>query len=232
MEYIENKSSKYCSKNVVDGIKSNYTKIVGIESNLDIMNENDKCVGRIILILNSKKLFLDEIVQFNKTKVKWSSSNFSDDGFGFYLVDPYWVKSYAPLPKINVPVYVYDPKSEQFVINMVELNYNQFQKRKLMEFYRNWKYVMVAAYDNFNYLLKNNAYYFAINATVKNYGISQKSLTTLIGVINNEKKKIKAEWNKHLNNYFQQNESSKLIEELYGKSVRENVASNVISFKK
>jgi len=230
--HIENELSKHCNEGEIINIYLNYPKIVGIETNLNIINENDKYVGRILILLNAPgKLYLDMIVEFNRNKIKWHNVK-EVDGKKLVLVDPYWVKSYAPSPKIKVQVKVFNQKSEQFVVEVMNLNFHQFQRRKLNEFLRQWQYILVAAYDNFYYLLKNNEYYFAINSTVKHYGLTQDSLKKVISIINNEKKKIKKEWNEYLNRHIQENESAKLIEELYGKRFKEEKTSNVVSFKK
>lgn len=232
MECLQDECLKYLSNtSVIDNIFTNYSKVVGIKSNLNILNENKKHVGKIILLSDAPKLYLNQIVEFNSEKIKWKSSDIDKDENGFYLVNRYWVKSYAPVPKIEVPVKVYDPRTKKFVIEIVNLNYYQFRKRKLIDFYRKWEYVIIAAYDNFNYLLKKNPYYYAINSTVKIYGIDQDDLIRAISIINNQKKKIKKEWNEHLNNHFQQNESSKMIKKLYDKQALEQT-NNVVVFKK
>jgi len=230
MNYIESELEKHCNEGEILNIHTNWSKIAGIECNPDIINENDKYVGKIILLFNNSKLYLNMIVEFNRDKIKWQNTKLVD-GKKLILVDPYWVKPYAPSPKLEIPIKVYNAKNEQFVIEMMKFNYHQFQRRKLNEFLRDWKHILVAAYDNFYYLLKNNQYYFAINSTVKHYGIPQESLTKIISIINNEKKRIKKEWNEYLNHHIQENESSKLIESLYGKQIKEN-KNNVISFKK
>jgi hypothetical protein len=230
MEYLGD-LKEYCDQGTIDSIIAGYTKIVGIESNLDIINENNKYVGTILLINNAPRLKLNMIVEFNTDKIKWRSNKFNED-FRFYLVDPYWIKSYAPSPKIKVPIKVLDVKSDQIVVEFVELTFKQFMKNRLFDFYGGFQYKYVAAYDNFSRLFKNNQYYFAINSTVKHYKVSQKNLVKVLSLIDNEKKRIKTEWNSHMNSYFQFNQASKMIEELYGKESRKNNRNNVIAFKK
>jgi hypothetical protein len=233
MECLQDECLKYLSNiSVIDNIFTNYSKVVGIKSNLNILNENKKHVGKIILLSDAPKLYLNQIVEFNPEKIKWKSSDNNKDENGFYLVNRYWVKSYAPVPKIEVPVKVYDPRTKKFVIEIVNLNYYQFRKRKLLEFYRTWKYAIIAAYDNFNYLLKSKPYYYALNSTIKIYGIEQDDLKRAISIINNHKKQIKKEWNEHMNNHFQQNESSRMIDELYKQHSLEQSKDNVVIFKK
>ena len=230
MDYLEEVQT-YCNLKVINSIENSYSKIVGIISDLNLINEHDKNVGSIVLIKNvSKMLYLELTVEFNSKKIKWSANNNSP--FGFYLVDPYWVKAYTPAPKIRVPIKVIDIKSNQIITEMRELNYKQFMKNRLHEFYGEFQHKYIAAYENFNHMFKNNQYYHAINSTVKNYRISQKELVKILGLIDNEKKKIKAEWNLLINRYFHQDQGAKSIEELYGKNSRKNIKSNVISFEK
>jgi len=235
MDYLEEDVNEFCDLNVINSIENSYKKIVGIRSNLNMVTENNKYVGRILLLKNVKKMiYLDMIVEFSINKIKWSSKVINGE-FAFHLVDPYWVKSYTPSPKIRVPVKVWSVKSEQIVTEMRALNFKQFMKNRLLEFYGGFQYKYVAAYENFNYMMKNNQYYHCINSTVKNYKIIQKDLVKILSLIDNEKKKIKAEWNKLINIYFNQNESARLIEMNYGKESRKSIKgdnkNNVISFK-
>jgi len=231
MDFIEEDVYKFCDLKVINSIENSYKKIVGIRSNLNLITENNKYVGRVLLLKNIKKMiYLDLIVEFSIDKIKWSSRTV-DGEFGFHLVDPYWVKIYSPSPKIRVPVKVWSVKAEQIVTEMRELNYKQFLKNRLLEFYGGFQYKYIAAYENFNYMMKNNQYFHCINSTVKNYKIPQKDLIKILSLIDNEKKKIKAEWNKLINIYFNQNESARLIEMRYGKESRKSSKNNVISFK-
>jgi hypothetical protein len=222
---------KYCNEKVIDSIITGYDKIIGIESNLKITNEKGKYVGTILLLHNApKKLSLDMIVQFSTDKIKYSASNYNGE-FGLYFVDPYWVTSYAPAPKIKVPISVFNIKENKTVTEMADLTFNQFMKSRLFDYYGKFQYRYVAAYENFYNLFKNNQYYYAINSTVKHYKVKQENLVKMISLINNEKKKIKAEWTEHMNSCLQKHQSAKMIEELYGKRSRERKESNVISFK-
>ena len=232
MEILDNDVEKYCNERVIDSIIiSMYDKIVGVESDLEIVNENDKYVGSILLLHKSpKKLYLDMIVEFNTDKIKYSAPNYNGE-FGLYFIDPYWVKSYSPSPKLKVPINVFDIKKHKMVTEMSELTFNQFMKSKLFAFYGEYQYKYVAAYENFARLFRNNQYFYAINSTVKHYNVLQEDLVKIISVINNEKKKIKAEWNKYMNSAVQEHQSAIRIEKLYGKRSREKKESNVISFK-
>lgn len=229
MEFLES-INKYCRQDMIDNILAGYPKIVGIESDLDLINENNKCVGKILLLVKAPKLYLDEIVQFNKNKIKWKSSKYNDEK-GFYIIDPYWVRSYAPEPKIKVPIKI--RVKNQIVIEMRSLNYRQFQQSKLTEFYYTNKvpHILVAAYQNFYIMNRPGQYYKAINSTVRNYFITQDQLVHCISRFNQEKNRIKNEWNKHLNNYLHENNSAKLIDDLFKIKEVERSKSNVIPMR-
>jgi len=232
MNYLHIELSKYLNNSSIENINMNHDKIIGIKSNLSIINENKKSVGKVILLKNNpSNLFLDMIVEFNGDKIKWKCSKFDDDN-GFYLIDPYWVKSYSPEPKINVPIKV--RVDNQIVIEMRELTERQFQQNKLMEYYyiNKTPYIIIAAYQNFYKLNRPGKYYLAINSTVKNYFITQDQLKRIISRINQEKNRIKNEWNKHLKSHLYQNESARLIDKLFSNKKDENSKTNVVAFKK
>lgn len=232
MNYIEEEVKKYCNEGELLNIHVNWPKIIGIESNLEILNENDKYVGKVLLNYNGgSKLYFNMVVEFNKTKIKWRSTK-SSGGFTFVLVDPYWVKPYTQAPKLNIPVNIYNAKSGQHVVQMSELSFQQYRKRRLIELLGKYQYKYVAAYENFQFLLKNNKYYYCINSTVKHYGIPQEDLVKFLSIVDNYKKQINKEWNVYLNNHFNQNQSQRLINELYKKNELEKSSKNVIDFKK
>jgi len=224
--------TKHISRDTIENIYTNYPKIVGIVSNLDILTENKKHVGSILLLENSPKLFLNMIVEFRPDKIKWRSTNIDSDGNGFYLINPYWVKSYSPDPKIKVPIKV--RQDDQLVVEIRELTFSQFKQSKIYEYYfiNKIPYFYVAAYQNFYRMNRPGKYYLAINATVKNYFIGQKQLTQIISEFNNEKKRIKSEWNKFIANHIKHNESLRFINELFGKMKIEKELDNVIKFNK
>jgi len=229
--YIESEMLKHCDEASIINININFSNIVAIETNTDIINENGKGVGKVLLNYSDKsRIYLNMIVEYNKDKIKWVNSKLVD-GKKLILINPYWVKAYAPSPKLEVPINVYNEKTDQFVIEMIKLNYNQFMKRRLLEYYRTFKYVIVAAYDNFCFLRKNNQYHFALNSTVKHYGIRKDDLVSVIGKINNKKKQIGVEWNKLLRQHFQENESAKMINDLLERNKKENETSNVVSLR-
>lgn len=233
MNYLQDKILKYCSQDTINNIISNNSKAVGIESNLDIINENNKNVGTILLLINSpkqKKLHLDQIVEFNADKKFWSETNVFENK-SFHLINPHFVKPYSPDPKLKVPVRVLDPKSGQIVTDMMELTYNQFLKNRIVEKFEMAPHGLMLAYKNFYRLFPKNEYWFAINASVKHYRVSQDDLINIISRVNNEVKNIKNEWNTYISAHFQKVESARMIQELLDKKDSE-MRSNVINFKK
>jgi hypothetical protein len=199
IEYLYKEIDDFCNEDVLEKIESNFGKIVGIKTWLGGKDENDKMVGTAILLLNcEKKIILGHHVQFDEDKIKWKSQNttIDDDGneYGFFLVDPYWVKPWTSDPKIKVPIKV-------FIENEVktetrELTFEAFQQQRLKEFYLKEKvpYIIVEAYRNFYKLKKPGQYYKAINSTVKHYFIPEEKLKSIISTINHERNRIKREW--------------------------------------
>lgn len=233
-EYLE-EVNKYLNDDSFNNICNNYKRIIGIESDLDIINENRKCVGRIILMNNvSKKLTLNLIVEFRKDKIKWKDYKNGTES-GFYLIDPYWVRSYSPDPKIEVPINVYRPKTNTIETEITKLTYKQFQQSRLMEFYirEKWSHQWVAAYENFRNVYASSCQkYLAINSTVKHYKIPQPTLETILSLVDNKKKQIKNEWGRYLNHQIQQDQSILKIEKLFSKNKAEKKSKNVVKFKK
>ena len=235
MDYLYDEVTKYLSEDSVNNIYNHYTKIIGIESDLDIENENRKCVGKIILMNNAPKKFtLNLIIEFRKDKIKWKDYKNGTES-GFYLVDPYWVKSYSPDPKIEVPINVYKPKTNTIETEIIKLTYKQFQENRLLEFYmnRNWSHKWVASYENFRRLYASSCQkYLAINSTVKHYKIPQPILEKILSLVDNKKKQIKSEWFRYLNHQIQQDHSIVKIKKLFGNSKIEKKSKKVIKFKK
>lgn len=223
----------YCDGKIVETIYNNEKRKIGIISNLSILNENKKCIGKVVLLQDDvkKKILLDSIVEFNKDKISWRSSTIINDE-GFYLVDSYWVKNYSPTPKIDVPVKVYDPKTKSISVEMENLSFSQFMNRRLLEETGKYQHIVIAAYENFKYLFrKSEDYYFSLNSTIKHYHIDQTSLISIISFIDNTKKKITAEWNKYLGVSITKDQTVKMVNNLYKKSKKKQ-ASNVVPLMK
>jgi len=232
---------KHITEDTYNNILNRQSKCIGIESLSDVKNESNKRVGRILMIHYSdaipdkkrkKTLLLGMFVSFNQDKILWSSGN-------FYLIDPYFVKSYLPDPKVEVPVNVFDPKTLSMGREIMSLTYKQFQERRLNEFFvkKKMPYHWVNAYNNFRRVFTGKGqYYLAINSTIKHCWITQGDLLHIISVINNHKKAIKNEWMKYINNQMKNNNSIKIIEELYKENettiVEERDLTKVIDFPK
>ena len=226
-ECLNEEISLFCSSDVIENIYINYEKIVGIESNLNIINEHNKCVGKVILISNTKNISLNSFVEFNRDKIKWRSSKLDSDENGFYLVDPYWCKKYISEPKIDVPIKVYKPTTNTFEIELMGMYYKQFLKRRLLDLYGDWKYRVVAAIRNYD-KNRNKGHWTAINSTVKHYHVDNKTLKTALAKRNKYIATINNEWIKLCNNYYEQNEAAKKITRLTKHYKIEFNSSNVI----
>ena len=232
---------KHVSEDVYYNIFNRYTKCIGIESLADVKNENNKRVGRVLMIHYSdtipknkrkKTLLLGMFVSFNHRKVLWWSDN-------FYLVDPFFVKPYLPDPKIEVPVNVFNAKTLNYESEMMSLTYRQFQERRLSEFFvkKQMPYHWVHAYKNFRYMFSSTGqHYLAINSTVKHCWIMQADLEHLISVIDNHKKIIKKEWFKHTQDKMRNDNSIAIIQKLYDNcknettTVEQGNSAKVINF--
>jgi nitrate reductase NapAB chaperone NapD len=230
IECLNEQLEKFCeNENIIEGIYNNFSKVVGIISNLSDLSENKKSYGKTILLINTnnKKLLLNQLVEFDKKRIKWEASNYIN-GFGFYLVDPYWVRSYKVDLKVEVPVKIF--VDDKITSEMRVLNFDQFMQSRLNQFYVREKvpYICVAAYNNFYKMKRPGQYYKALNSTVRNYFINEKQLKKIISVINHERNKIKKEWMEHLRKFYNEKEISKEMKELYEK----NRSADIIPFEK
>lgn len=222
----------YCKDDTIENLYANYSKVFGIESDISVKNKTGKCVGKIIFKNETTKLNLGVIVQFNENKIKWRSITLNGN-LGFYIVDQYWCKDYSPSPHIDVPVEVYDEKNDQIITEIQKMTFSQFLNRRLFKFYSRFKYQFVAAYKNFYELKsKQNPYYYCINATVRNYCVKQADLKKFISLVNNEKSRIKTEWNKLLNQSIRNDQSLAMINKLYHENEKIKKTNNVIKMKK
>jgi len=206
-------------------------KFVGLISDVSVKTENDKCIGKIILLLNPKKKFivLNQIVEFIPKYIRYKHSYVGNDDF--YLISDHWIKPYSPEPRIEVPIKILDVETQKEITIMRELTYKQFRENRLLEFTGKYSYRFIEAYNNFVKMYKNHQRYHAINATVRNYRIPQEKLVSLIGVIGNEKRKIKTEWLTYLNYHIQQNQAQLKIQNLMQR-YKQTPSQKIISIKK
>ncbi len=226
-ECLNTEIQPFCNLESIENIYTNYKTIVGVMCNTDIINEHNKYVGRVLLVVNTKKISLGIYVEFNKDKIKWRSSKFNEDGNGFYLIDPYWCKKYIAEPKINIPIKVYKPKTDTFEIELVPMFYKQFIKRRLLDLYGDWRYRIIASIENYD---KNRhlGHWAAINYTVKHYHIDVKCLNTALAKRNKYLSTVNNEWRKLCNDHYQQNESAKKLSRLVKTYDLEMINDNVI----
>ena len=206
-------------------------KFVGLISDTSVKTDNGKCIGKVILLLNPKKKFivLNQIVEFIPKYIKYEHNYAGNDNF--YLISDHWVKSYAPEIKIEVPIKILDFETKKEITIMRELTHKQFQENRLLEFYGKYSYRFIKAYKNFTDLFRNNQRYYAINSTVRNYRIPQDKLESLIGVIGNEKRKIKTEWLIYLSYHVQQHEAQLKLQNLMQR-YKQSITKKVVNLKK
>ena len=129
MEYLGIETKKYCTDELINNIPSNFSKIVGVESDLQL-NENERFVGKILLIDDSPNFSLGQYIEFLEKNIKYRFSKFDDEGNGFYLVNRYWCRKYSPILKLKVPVDVWRPKESKFEKEIKIYTYEQFFKYK------------------------------------------------------------------------------------------------------
>jgi len=219
-------------------INNNYNKCIGISSDERLINEHNKRVGRVVFIHYSeiipvnkikKSIDLGMFVEFKEEKGVLQSRLTSDGTrIGIWLVDPYFVKPYKPDPKVEVPIQVFNIKKGTIVTEMVKLTYKQFQENRLCVFFYNeeWKYKWVNAYHNFRRLFATSGqYYLGINSTVKHCLITQVALEKILATVDNEKRKIKSEWTRYLNQHIQTDQALLGIQRLY-KTYNDNKIDN------
>jgi hypothetical protein len=238
---------KYINEDTYFNILNNYMKCIGIESKVDVLNENGKRVGRILMVhyANSvpknkrkKSLMLGMFVEFNPSKIIYTSRKIEGDysvESGFYLVDPYFVKPYSPDPKCEVPIKVYNPRRKTFETELMKLTYKQFQARRLDEFFveNKWMYNGVKAYKNFRDVFASTGqYWMAINSTVKHCWITQDTLINkILPMVDVQKKVIKNEWLKHMENKQRSDYSSIAVQKLYDQNELETAIVEVGKLK-
>jgi len=237
MDYIENEMLQYLDKFSIDNnIYNNYTNIVIITSLPNILNENNKNVGRVLLIHNIKKdLKLMDLVEFNVDKSKSISSKFNKRNELFYILAPKWVRVYQQDIKLSVPIKIQKSKEVNgireywFATEMSKpLTFKQFMLRRMIETFGDTSWRIIKGYYNHIDILRNNNDYFrALNSTCKHYWIEHdKMREDIIPQINNKVKKFKKEWKDiELKELKRKNTSTNLNDFI------KNTNKNVIQFK-
>jgi hypothetical protein len=209
----------------------NYKKAVGVKCNPEIINENNKLVGQILLLTGTTKFMLADFVQFNKIKIKWQAMTSDSSGNHFYIIDPYWCKKYIAQPKIEVPVNVYRPKTGTIEIEFVKMFYNQFVKRRMIEFYGDWPHKLVAALENYD-KNRSKGHWAAMNYTIKHYLIEVDVLKSALAKRNKRMAVINNEWSKLKNCYYERNESARKLSTIVQHNELQNKTKNVIKMIK
>lgn len=236
------KYEKYINNEILENITNQFENIFGVVSNPHFENEYGKCVGQIVLAIklkNKVNLSLGDIVEFKESKIKWRSSYPDDHGRIICLLDPHWVKQHKINIRIDVPVKVQKTivkevdgqiEKEYFIeTEYQKMNRNQFIKRKMIEYLRDYKYYEIEAVNNLNARYSEHKdYYRAVNETSKNYVIPSDYLISLRGKINSIKKKILSEWMNLELSYFKNKNAQTDMDELY--KLLEKESSNVVQF--
>lgn len=197
-----NEVLKFLDSTSLENIYITYPKIVGIETIPSNLVSKNKGLGKIILISGDNiKFLLGDYIEYNIDKIKWKNGKYDGAGCVLYLIDPYWCTKHNPILIIKVPIKVYNQKMNIESEEFVDMNKNQFIKNRLIEFYGAWEYRLVAAVNNFNFLL-SKGYYYALNSTVKMYRIDPELLKSSIAKINRNFEKINKEWNELLIDHY------------------------------
>lgn len=206
-------------------------KLLIIIADLKLKNDNGKCMGKIIGLINPKKkyLILNQIVEFYEKNIKWSCTRHVNNN-GLYIISDFWVKPFIHESKIDVPIKVLDQDTNKEITIMRKLTYKQFQENRLLDFYGRYTYRLVSAYKNFNDLFKNHDYWYCINATVRNYRVDKEHLRAFLGMVDTQKKQIKHEWLRYMQYDWQQNQTNLKIQNLIDR-YNSTQSENVFQFK-
>jgi len=231
----------YVSEDTLNNIFDRHTNVYAIISNLNVVKDNKKSFGKVVYLVNlknKKKISVNDIVEFNADKIKWTSSIFDDDGCTLHLINPYWCKLFTNNPKIKVPVKILLSKvieDKRIYFNEVEyqiMNRDQYRKRRLLEIFSAVQYRILMAVENLGRRwYETNDYYKALNETSKNYNIKHDMLKEYYGKYNNCKKIINKEWNNLLIKHYQRHLAENQIEKYFKKFKENNKSSNVLEFK-
>jgi hypothetical protein len=198
------KSEYNLNEDIIENICNRYNDIFVIETKDDYFID-DMMIGIIRMSLDVKKqrryLKDGSHVLFPNQKVKWRSS-YENDNY-IVIVKSHWVKAYThdlKLPVI-VPVQTYtrnptnNKKTYSKDYEEIEMNYNQYVKRRMIIDFHDESYSLLMAYDNHK---KRNSkyrdYYKALNETAKHYMIEHETLKEFISKVNNRKKQYKKDW--------------------------------------
>lgn len=219
--------NEYISEDTLNNLFNRNKNVYGVVANPNITNENNRCFGKILLLINlesKKKITINDIVEFRGDKIKWRSTKFDDNGCILCLIDPYWCRLYIHNPKIQCPVRVLKSHvannnrsyygADEFVI----MNKDEFIKRRLLLKFAKWPHFIVAACINFsNRYWSSKDYYKSLNETSKHYLIKHKDLKSYVGQYGRAKSYFNKKWNDLLLKSYQNKEASESVDKLYKK---------------
>lgn len=216
MEY-----KKYLTEDMVERVIDLYPKCFVIEYNDKVLVDNSY-VGKVIFKnkVTKRTISIGKNVSFSKDKVKYKTN-----GNGKYraaIVNQYWVKPFINDPRIPIKVKIYKSKIDSSGKRVyyeddekIELTYTQYVKRMLIYDFRNYKYQIMEAYDNFKRrYAKHGDYYLALNETCKHYFITHDMLKIVLAKIDNAKKRYKKNWKDEYILFLENNRDQKLIDEI------------------
>ena len=219
--------NKYVSKDTLENIYNRNENVYGIVSNPNILNENNRCFGKVILLINlksQKKIVINDIIEFRGDKIKWRSTKCDDNGCVLCLVDPYWCRLYIYNPKIQCKVRVLKSHvtnngriyyGENEFINMTK---DEFIKRQLLLKFAKWPYIVFAAVENFNRRYwETKDYYKSLNETSKHYIIKHQDLKSYRADYSKAVQEFNNKWNKLLLDSYRNEKSNNEIEFLFNK---------------
>jgi len=207
------------SEDIMNNMYQQYKNVFVIESKVNL-KVDDRIVGivRMCIDVTGKKKYIKvgQYVTFSESKIKWRNNPINRHFVT--VVNSFWVKPYVYNPKLPVVVKVQTSVSnlqnpDERIYNIefeeIEMSYNQYIKRCMIQDYYSHDYGEMMAYDNYKELLgRTNDYWYAVNTTAKQYCIEHEKLISLKSAISNSKKKYKKQWLEYRSQY----QENKIIE--------------------
>lgn len=234
------------NEDTVNNIYNTGTNQVLVYSNKNVLTDSKKCFGKLIGLVNvkenTKKLLLNDIVEFYPNKIIWQTVEMNPDGCRIVLVKYHFTKKMVYDKKVKVRVKVLKSKLENGIrtyfseYEQLEMTQDQFIKNKLLEKFGHFKHVFFEAKENMEKRLRlHKDYYRALNETCKTYRIEHKDLVDFRSMINNGIKEIYQEWKQLVQQNYTAQDLSNVIDHYYGiykQSVESQKKDNVVVFKK
>jgi len=194
-------------------IVDNFPDCVGVMTNPQILNENKRCVGEVVMINSStNKIILKDVVEFQYKNLKYNIETSNENNETIILINPYFIRKWTQTVFLEVPVEVWNEKEDKIEIEMVRMNFNMFIERKILEIFGDFQHRLIAAIKNYRRLrYKRKDHLYAMNATVKHYKVPFKILGTSLRKYGGHKKHLISVWNKMEVDYFKQNSASEYL---------------------